>query len=278
LESGDSVGGRVQGLLGLSEALAVSGDPDGAERALAEAKSGSQRSVAVRPRIAVSTAWVSAAQGEVSRALAHLAEAEEVSRKNGQVAYELLSLASAVRLGSARPAARLTELEAWVEGPLVSIVAAHARALARSPEEGSGEALDEVTERYSALTVNLYAAEAAAQASKAHGLAGKSRKAAAAASRSFFLLAGHEGARPLGLELALAPRALTRREKEVAMLAVRGRSSQEIADRLCVSVRTVDTHLARVYYKLGITGRSQLADALASTTEADVTPGVATAG
>jgi DNA-binding CsgD family transcriptional regulator len=275
LESGDSVGGRVQALLGLAEALAVSGDPDNAERALMEARSGSQRSGAVRPRIAVSGAWVSAAQGEVSRALAELAEAEEWARKNGQVAYELLALASAVRLGSDRPAARLSELETWVEGPLVSIVAAHARALVLSPEAGSGEALDEVAERYSALTINLFAAEAAAQASKAHGLAGKSRKAAAAASRSYFLLAGHEGPRPLGLELALAPRALTRREKEVAMLAVRGLSSQEIADRLCIAVRTVDTHLARVYYKLGISGRSQLAETLAATSEADVPPGVA---
>jgi DNA-binding CsgD family transcriptional regulator len=278
LESGDPVGGRVQALLGLSEALAVSGDAAGAEQALLEATASAQRSVAVRPRMAVATAWVSAAQGEVSRALAQLAEAADMSRKNGQVAYELMALASAVRLGSDRPAARLTDLETWVEGPLVGIVAAHARALAQSPEAGSGEALDEVTERYSALTVNLYAAEAAAQASKAHGLAGKSRKAAAAASRSFFLLAGHEGPRPLGLELALAPRALTRREKEVAMLAVRGRSSQEIADRLCVSVRTVDTHLARVYFKLGITGRSQLADTLASTTEGDASTDVATAG
>ena len=86
------------------------------------------------------------------------------------------------------------------------------------------------------------------------------------------MLSGYEGARPLGLELALAPRALTRREKEVAILAVRGLSSQDIADRLCIGVRTVDTHLARVYYKLGITGRSQLAGALSSTSEADGPP------
>jgi DNA-binding CsgD family transcriptional regulator len=278
LETGDWVGGRVQALLGLSEALAVSGDADGAERAFLEAKTGSKGSEIVRPRLAVASAWVSAAQGEVSRALVQLAEAEELSRVNGQAAYELLALASAVRLGSDRPAARLSDLEGWIEGPLVRVVAAHARALALSPEAGSGEALDEVTESYSALTLNLYAAEAAAQASKAHGLAGKSRKAAAAAARSYFLLSDYEGARPLGLELALAPRLLTRREKEVAMLAVRGLSSQEIADRLCIAVRTVDTHLARVYYKLGISGRSQLAEALAATSEADVPQGVATAG
>jgi DNA-binding CsgD family transcriptional regulator len=158
----------------------------------------------------------------------------------------------------------LAELTGEVEGPLIMVMAAHAAALALSPEAGSGEALDEVTERYSELTHNLFAAEAAGQASKAHGLAGKARKAAAAASRSFFLLPDEDGPRPIGLQLALAPPALTKREKEVALLAVRGLPSQEIANRLCLSVRTIDTHLARVYYKLGIGGRSQLPGALAS--------------
>jgi DNA-binding CsgD family transcriptional regulator len=55
---------------------------------------------------------------------------------------------------------------------------------------------------------------------------------------------------------------LTAREREVALLAANGRSSREVADHLGVSARTVETHLARVYRKLGITGRSELADAL----------------
>jgi len=48
----------------------------------------------------------------------------------------------------------------------------------------------------------------------------------------------------------------------VALLAVGGRSSRAIGDHLGLSTRTVDTHLARVYRKLGITGRSELAAAL----------------
>jgi DNA-binding CsgD family transcriptional regulator len=35
-----------------------------------------------------------------------------------------------------------------------------------------------------------------------------------------------------------------------------------IAERLFVSVRTVDNHLARVYTKLGVAGRAELADVL----------------
>jgi DNA-binding CsgD family transcriptional regulator len=55
---------------------------------------------------------------------------------------------------------------------------------------------------------------------------------------------------------------LTRRELEVAALAARNLSSREIADRLFLSVRTVDNHLQRVYAKLGVTSRDELADAL----------------
>jgi DNA-binding NarL/FixJ family response regulator len=55
---------------------------------------------------------------------------------------------------------------------------------------------------------------------------------------------------------------LTPREREVALLAAGGLSSPAIAERLVVSVRTVDNHLQRVYGKLGIGGRGELPAAL----------------
>ena len=58
---------------------------------------------------------------------------------------------------------------------------------------------------------------------------------------------------------------LTAREREVAMLAAGGLSSKGIAERLIVSKRTVDSHLDRVYRKLGVSGRDQIAEALLST-------------
>lgn len=57
---------------------------------------------------------------------------------------------------------------------------------------------------------------------------------------------------------------LTARELEVARLAARGLSTTEIATRLQVSKRTVESHLERVYRKLAIEGRPMLAQALAS--------------
>lgn len=53
--------------------------------------------------------------------------------------------------------------------------------------------------------------------------------------------------------------ALTRREREVARLAARGCSAREIAARLFIGERTVETHLGRVYAKLGVGSKPQLA-------------------
>ena len=43
------------------------------------------------------------------------------------------------------------------------------------------------------------------------------------------------------------------------MLAAAQASSREIATRLHLSVRTVDNYLSRVYAKLGVSSRTQLA-------------------
>jgi DNA-binding CsgD family transcriptional regulator len=55
---------------------------------------------------------------------------------------------------------------------------------------------------------------------------------------------------------------LTDREREIAALAAAGHPSRVIADRLYLSVRTVDNHLSRIYDKLGVSKRADLASAL----------------
>ncbi len=48
---------------------------------------------------------------------------------------------------------------------------------------------------------------------------------------------------------------LTRREREVLLIASEGLTAREIAERLGVRERTVTTHLARIYGKLGVGNR-----------------------
>jgi DNA-binding CsgD family transcriptional regulator len=52
---------------------------------------------------------------------------------------------------------------------------------------------------------------------------------------------------------------LTTREGEVAELVAAGLTNKEVAARLFVSVRTVEATLSRVYEKLGVRSRTELA-------------------
>jgi DNA-binding CsgD family transcriptional regulator len=62
---------------------------------------------------------------------------------------------------------------------------------------------------------------------------------------------------------------LTPREQQIAALARRGQATRQIAERLHLSERTVESHLARIYAKLGISGRKQLRARLGPRTHMD---------
>jgi DNA-binding NarL/FixJ family response regulator len=55
------------------------------------------------------------------------------------------------------------------------------------------------------------------------------------------------------------PLYLTQREREVLKGIMDGKNSKEVADKLFVSKRTVDFHLANIYGKLGVKTRMQAA-------------------
>ena len=56
---------------------------------------------------------------------------------------------------------------------------------------------------------------------------------------------------------------LTRREREVIRLIAEGLTNRQIAERLTLSVRTVERHIENVYNRLGCTGKAGRAVATA---------------
>ena len=79
-------------------------------------------------------------------------------------------------------------------------------------------------------------------------------------ARDELVAAGGRPRRPVftGIE------ALTASEIRVARLAAEGRTNRETAERLFVTQRTVETHLAHVFQKLSIKGRDELPRELAA--------------
>ena len=57
--------------------------------------------------------------------------------------------------------------------------------------------------------------------------------------------------------------ALTRREKEVAMLVARGLTNRQIASELVLSERTVDHHVSNILKKLKLSSQARVASWLA---------------
>jgi DNA-binding CsgD family transcriptional regulator len=247
-------------LVDLAHALALTGDVRGARAVLRELDGVAFPTDAPWwAHTDQARAWLEVAEGDVVGARRRLHEVATRARGNGELAVEARALHDIVRLGGASEVVdRLQLLAAEVEGDLVALWARHADAAARADPTG----LEEVSQGFEAIGAMLLAAEAAADASAALRRAGAARRALAVDRRAADLAARCEGAKTPALAPVVVRSTLTAREREVASLAASGLSNREITERLVLSVRTVENQLQRVYEKLGIRSRAELADAL----------------
>lgn len=252
-------GWTVRCRLALAQAHALAGDVADAYVVLSQVDDEDTNGVRfLRPQVALSRACVAAAEGSVTHAVALARRAAEEAAACGQLATEVGALHIAVRFGDRTAADRLAGLAEHVDGPLAPVASEHARAV----RDDDGPALLAVADRLSLLGAVLAAAEAAAQAACAFGRHGKRAEALAASARAQRLASACEGARTPALAAVEQPLPLTTREREIANLVAAGLSNKQIAERLVVSVRTVEGHVYHACTKLDVPDRAGLATVL----------------
>lgn len=209
-------------------------------------------------RRAEAEAWVLVAEGDFAAARSVLSDAATTATEGGARAAAAHLLHGVGRLGDPTAARDALVSLGTVDGRLHGMRLGHLDALA----SGDGAALEDVSRQFAECGIDLLAAESAADAVRAYRRGGDRRAATRVRLWADETAARCEGATTPAMVLGDTVEPLTDREREVALLAAGGLSSKDIAERLFVSRRTVDNHLQKVFAKLGISRRSDLAAAL----------------
>jgi ATP/maltotriose-dependent transcriptional regulator MalT len=255
-----TTGLRPASYFALAEAHAKLGQADEANDAAASA-----RSVVPPGFLFMHTAlwlaggWAMAASGRLGEAVVSAREAARIARDRGQPTHELACIQAAAQWGDASQAARARELAEVLSLPLADAVALHAEALLA--EDGGG--LLAASAAYRAIGDRAAAADAAAQASVAFDEGQQHRRGLYAAALARELADECGGLctpalrTPTGLKLS-------GRQRDVVELVVAGLSNREIAEKLVMSVRTVEGHVYRACQRVGAQSREELASIVRS--------------
>ena len=169
---------------------------------------------------------------------------------------ELDALAFCLALGDTDSAPRLLELRAGLEGPRPAAICAYAAAIST---DNAADHLEAAKTCEDGGTVGLCrpclrrrGARLPGRGRHPEGAHGQSPSGSGAwtGPTTFPVSEAAKSDDSLGI--------LTRRERDIVALAVRGLTDRQIAAELQVSVRTVEGHLYRSYAKLNVKGREQL--------------------
>jgi DNA-binding CsgD family transcriptional regulator len=254
----DANGVRTLAFAALAGSYALASDLDRAEQTLARAERDEHPIRWFDQTLAIPRAFIAMRRGLPSEARRVIAAALEQSADAGLRIVELEVAAVAARVGVTDLAASsLERLAGCVDGPLPGVLLDHVVAL----DAGDPALLSTAADRLEHCGMDLTAAEALALAAARLDERGDARAALLARARARRSADRCPGADLAFLDASRTLPSLTPRECEIARLAAAGHTSGQIAERLFISVRTVDNHLGRIYLKLGVAGRAELADA-----------------
>jgi DNA-binding CsgD family transcriptional regulator len=199
--------------------------------------------------------WVACARNPAAGAAQLLHGAETLAADKPGLAALLVYDALLAGAPASTAGPRLADLAPRCQTRLVDAYTAHGQALAAR----DGAALLEAAERFAGIGATRYAVAAASGAAAVFLDAGRGDSARRAAARARELHEPGQGTDPPSVDgLHGAAVALTARESQMVGLASQGLTNADIADRLVISVRTVETHLYRAMQKLGINDRRDL--------------------
>lgn len=224
--------------LGVADELAMAGAVDEA-RAMIDSLSPGQAPL-LRRSIAYVETTILTAEGRLDEAREAARATAEFSRGGTAAAFRIRDLFRLIAFSAATAEEidELVQLAAVTDLPLSS--EAVRRVSARTPEEGQLPVDD----------LRLHALWSGGGS----GGTGANDEASDSASRS----ATHEH-----------PEELTSREREIALMAHEGLTNREIATRLFLSIRTVESHVYQARMKVGATTRRELGRLIAEGRSAD---------
>ncbi|WP_459973705.1 helix-turn-helix transcriptional regulator [Mycobacterium sp. MUNTM1] len=238
-----------------AQAEGARGDNAAATAALRRADKAYGPHVAVYvPELELARAWERAAAGDEKAAQTHALQAAEIARAAGTHVMEMRARHAAVRFGDRSQATRLAKLARILDTALAGAVADHARGLAQR----DGDLLDAAARLFADLGALACAADTSAQAAGEHARRGDRGKRYESSVWAHALAKRCELRTP-ATEAAMCPLPFSDRERQIVTLVAAGLSNRDIAERLVLSVRTVEGHLYRLFTKLGVNSREQLA-------------------
>jgi DNA-binding CsgD family transcriptional regulator len=252
--SGNEMGWGFRYHIPFATALAMRGATDEAAAMLAALDDAKRPFRKLDYERSLARAWVAAGQGAITEAITTMISAAETAAAKGQFAAEVVCLQTAVQFGDHSVAPRLTELESLVEGPRAKLASRFAGALADSdaPE------LEAISTEFEQMGDLVAAVDAAAHACIAFRHNERRGSALGCSARAEALAKQCGGVSTPALREVSEPLPLTAREREIVRLLGSGFSTRDVAERLCLSARTVEGHVYRAMTKTGTTTRDEL--------------------
>jgi DNA-binding NarL/FixJ family response regulator/type II secretory pathway predicted ATPase ExeA len=254
----DGLQNRCWGYAMLATAYALMGEVDAASAAMRHSDGLRRGTRFYDSDIELARAWILAASGDQRGAIAVASSAAARAEAVGMLPAATTLLHAIVRFGGPVPVEHLEAVARQIDSPVTTTLAQHAAAVSR----GDAGTLETVASEFESNGMLLLAAEAWAAAGALHDDAGRSAPRIAAQLHMHRLTTECEGASTPALHAAPAVTQLTPREQEVARLAAQGMSNVTIAEKLVLSVRTVESHLYRAFVKLGVEHRRDIEAAL----------------